>query len=134
MSEKDSFYISVLIVGTMISVWIVIAICFDGRIPYFFCPLKHFFGIQCPFCKLTRTCAYLFEGKVEKAFQTSSLITVLPFMVIFPLSIYDVCMNKCFVYSLYTHIISSQKIRRILLFILMLIVLGNWILNNLRHE
>lgn len=129
MSDRDSFYTFILIAGAMVSVWIAVAVCFEGLIPFFFCPLKHIFGIQCPFCKLTRACACLFRGEVGAALQTTPLIAALPLITVFPLSVYDVCMNKNFVYSIYTLIMNNQKLSRTLLFTLFSSVLGVWILN-----
>lgn len=129
MSDRTSFYVSILIAGTIISGWIILAICFEGHIPFFSCPLKYFFDIQCPFCKLTRACAWLFKGNIQSALQTTPLIAVLPFMAIFPLSIYDTYMNKSTVYSIYVKVISNKIINKIIRLVALITILSIWILN-----
>ena len=110
MSDRDSFYISILIIGTLVFFWIVAAICLDGQIPYFFCPFKYIFGIQCPFCGLTHACAYLFRGNVEAALSTAPLVMVLSLMLAYPLVIFDVITDNNLVYSVCRRIYKSIKI------------------------
>ncbi len=126
---KRSFYISTLIVYASAIAWIMIALCFNGRIPYFCCPLKSLIDIPCPLCGLTQSCLLLLQGDIWMALRTNLLIALSPIGLFLPFVLFDIIMKKEICFRYFTLMVKNKNIKAMVL----IGVLFVWIINIINY-
>lgn len=102
-----SYYLSLLIISFLSTVWIFLSYCFNGVL-IITCPSKFLFHLPCPGCGLTRAIICLFQGDLLSSLYYNANITiVMPIsttMVI--LAIYDIIFHTTKSYNFYHKIIT----------------------------
>ncbi len=126
---KRSFYISTLIVYASAIAWIMMALYFNGRIPYFYCPLKSLIDIPCPLCGLTQSCLFLIQGDIWMALHTNLLIVLSPIGLLLPFVLFDVVMKKEICFHYFTFVVENRNIKTMIL----LGILFTWIINIINN-
>ncbi len=129
MTKKRKFYLTILILLTIFTVWIIVSYKFEGQHNITVCPSKLIYNLPCPACGTTRAIILLIKGNIIESIKINPNVILICICTITSLYLYatDIIFKKQILYNLYNY--TLQKLKGKIFYLLIFFELTIWIKN-----